>query len=117
MLAVVRIGPWALPRVVGVGGAEVPPLGGAVALRIAETRLSTARDAAAAGRPEAWDGYRGVATCERSLAHLRREAGELCFELDCPQCRAGHLRSLPDLLADVRGATVGRVVLHRRQRP
>jgi cytochrome c5 len=101
----------ALVRIRDVGGQDVAPWGGAVAVRIAEARLHDARLAEADGRPAALDEYRGVQASERDLAYLRGAAGDAFYELDCAECHARYLRSLPDLTAAVRRAPSGRVVL------
>jgi hypothetical protein len=111
VMAWVRVRPVALVRIRDVGGRELPPWSGAVAVRIAEARLEDARLAEVDGRPAALDEYRGVQASERDLAYLHGAAGEAFYELDCAECHARYLRSLPDLTAAVRSAPAGRVVL------
>jgi hypothetical protein len=111
VLAWVRLRPVALMHVRDTTGAEVTPLGCRSALGIAERRLGQARAAGAAGRPQALDEYAGIAACEREMAYLRREAGEVMYEFRCRACRARYVRSLPDLAAAVRRAGGSRVEL------
>jgi hypothetical protein len=111
VLAWVRLGLWRLMRVRDTHGEEVTPLGGATAIRLAETRLGDAEAADAAGLPAAQDQYRGVAASRRELAYVRGQAGEVVYELRCPSCHARYVRSLPDLTAAVRRGRSGRVVL------
>ncbi|MCU1603867.1 MAG: hypothetical protein JWP46_332 [Modestobacter sp.] len=111
VLAWVRLRPVALMHVRDTTGAEVTPLGCRTALGIAERRLGQARAAGAAGRPQALDEYDGIAACEREMAYLRREAGEVMYEFRCRACRARYVRSLPDLAAAVRRAGGSRVEL------
>ena len=111
VMAWVRLGLWSLMRIHDGSGAEVTPLGGATAIRLAETRLADAEAADAAGSSLAQDQYRGVAASRRDLEYVRRAAGEVVYELRCPSCRARYLWSLPDLTAAVRRADSGRVVL------
>jgi hypothetical protein len=111
VMAWVRLGLWSLMRIRDTAGAEVSPLGGGTAIRVAETRLADAEAAEAAGLPVALDPYRGVAASRRDLDYVRRVAGEVVYELACPSCRARYLRSLPDLTAAVRRADSGRVVM------
>ena len=111
LLAWVRLGIWRLTSVRDTRGEEVTPLGGATAIRVAQTRLSDAEAADAAGLPAAQDQYRGVAASRRELEYLRRGAGEVVYELRCPSCHARYVRSLPDLTAAVRRGNSGRVVL------
>jgi hypothetical protein len=110
-MAWVRLGLWSLMRIRDGSGAEVDPLGGGTAIRVAETRLADAEAVDAAGRPFGQDQYRGVAACRRDLDYVRRVAGEVVHKLSCPSCRARYLRSLPDLTAAVRRADSGRVVI------
>ena len=111
VMAWVRLGLWSLMRIRDPSGAEVTPLGGGTAIRLAETRLADAQAADAVGVPLAQDQYRGVAASRRELEYVRRQAGEVVYEVRCPSCRARYVRSLPDLTAAVRGADSGRVVL------
>ena len=111
VLAWVRLRPVALMHVRDITGAEVTPLGCRTALGITERRLGQARADGAAGRARALDEYDGIAACEREMAYLRREAGEVMFELRCPACRARYVRSLPDLASAVRRADGSRVEL------
>jgi hypothetical protein len=111
VMAWVRLGLWSLMHIRDGAGAEVTPLGGGTAIRLAQTRLADAEAADAAGLPQAQDQYRGVAASRRELEYVRRVAGEVVYELSCPSCQARYVRSLPDLTAAVRRADSSRVVL------
>jgi hypothetical protein len=51
VMAWVRLGLWSLMRIRDVSGAEVTPLGGGTAIRLAETRLAEAEAADSVARP------------------------------------------------------------------
>lgn len=111
VIAWVTLGLWRLMSIRDVHGNDITPLSGNTAMDVARTRLADARRAEAAGDPKALDQYRGVVASERALAYLKAEAGEVMYEVVCPSCRAVYLRSLVHLVALVRNAPAGRVVL------
>jgi hypothetical protein len=110
VIAWIRLGPVALIKIRHVSGYAVTPLGGAVAMRILKTRLASAQralDAAPNGDP---DLQLAVIVNRERIDYLRRDAGELVYELDCA-CGASWLRSLPHLAHEVRAGATGRIPL------
>jgi hypothetical protein len=106
--AVVR--PFALVQVTDARGRPVAPLQGAVAARVAQTRLAAAEDAAdRVGR--ARDEDLEVLAARRGVEYLHGQVGEIAFDLDCPSCEIRHWRSLPDLVRQVRGTASGTLTL------
>ncbi|MDQ2726682.1 MAG: hypothetical protein M3Y91_02185 [Actinomycetota bacterium] len=98
-------------RVYDPDGGRIAPLGGVTAMAIAQTRLAHAEaaSAGATGSDRDADGEVGVA--QSHVEYLRREAGELVFDLICPNCRSHYLRSSPDLARSVQHEQGGRVSL------
>ena len=111
VIAWVTLGLWRLMSIRDIHGKAITPVSGNIAMNVASTRLADARIAEAAGDPKALDQYRGVVASERAVRYLKAEAGEVMYEFDCPSCRAVYLRSLGNLVALVRNAPDGRVVL------
>jgi ribosomal protein L34E len=109
-LARARVGPIALIRVQDATGHDVAPLGGAVAARVAAARVSAAQAAAqqVGRRPE--DDLEFLAACHE-VEYLRRQVGEIAFDLQCPSCESRYWRSLPHLANEVRGAPAGQMTL------
>ena len=99
VIAWIRLRPFSLMKIRDTNTQEVTPLGGAVAMRAAEVRLA---DAEAATSDSTEDGE--VRAARRHVDYLRREAGEVIYELKCPTCGTRYDRSLPHLTKDVRHA-------------
>ena len=78
---------------------------------IAQTRLQDAESTNGASDDPDQGGDEAVRAAERDVAYLRREAGELTYELSCGSCGARYERSLPDLVHLVRHAGSDRVPL------
>lgn len=109
VIAWIRIRPFALLQIRDPAGHQVTPLGGSVAMRVMQSRLG--RLAEETPPPyEVEDHEREVARVHRDIGYLRKEAGEVIYELECV-CGARYLRSLPHLTAGVRRATGSRVEL------
>jgi ribosomal protein L34E len=109
-LATARVGPIALIRVQHVTGYDVAPLQGEVAPRVAAARVSAAEAVAqqVGRRPE--DDLE-VLAARHEVEYLRRQVGEIAFDLQCPSCESRYWRSLPHLANEVRGAPAGQVTL------
>jgi hypothetical protein len=107
-LATVRVGHISLVRVQHVTGHDVAPLQGDVAERVAAARVSAAEAAAqqAGRRPE--DDLEVLAARDE-VEYLRRQVGEIAFDLQCPSCESRYWRSLPHLVKEIRSAPADQV--------
>ena len=112
MIAQVAVGLFQRPKIRSVTGFDVAPVGGWLYYQALQ-ELETARITRPSGELAALQAER-LAGAEQRADYLRRSAGELTYLLDCRDCRAAYLRSLPALLAEVRAADTGRVVLARQ---
>ncbi|MDQ2724298.1 MAG: hypothetical protein M3Y36_02210 [Actinomycetota bacterium] len=111
LIARVQIRPLGAIQVRDTNGGRVTPLGGVTAMAIAQTRLAKAEAAGAAASGSDDDDVRGVGAARRSIEYLRQEAGELVFDLICPDCGRQYVRSSPDLARSVQQAENGRIIL------
>ena len=109
-LARARVGPIALIRVQHATGHDVAPLQGAIAARVAAARVSAAEAAAqrVGHRPE---NDLEVLAARHEVEYLRRQIGEIAFDLQCPSCESRYWRSLPHLAHEVRSASTDQVTL------
>jgi hypothetical protein len=133
VMAQLSVGLFQHPRLRSARGDDVTPVGGWLYYQ-AQEQLETARILVTAGdvgegadREDRLDvdGALGdrdrlrvqrerIAHAQARFDYLKRTAGELSYELDCPGCRGRYLRTLPALLIDVRAADSDRVVLERQ---
>jgi hypothetical protein len=102
------VGPISLVRVQHVTGHDVAPLQGDVAERVAAARVSAAEAAAQqlGRRPE--DDLEVLAARDE-VEYLRRQVGEIAFDLQCPSCESRYWRSLPHLVKEIRSAPADQV--------
>jgi hypothetical protein len=107
-LATARVGPISLVRVQHATGHDVAPLQGDVAERVAAARVSAAEAAAqqVGRRPE--DDLE-VLAARHEVEYLRRQVGEIAFDLQCPSCESRYWRSLPHLVKEIRSALANQV--------
>lgn len=112
VIAQVSVGLFKRPHITSARGHEITPVGGWLyyqALRQLETDRTTVV------APEFAELQRDrLASMQARHDYLRRGAGELTYDFECPDCRASYLRTLPALLSEVRAAPTGRVLLARQ---
>ena len=112
VIAQVAVGLFTGPRLLSPHAFEILPVGG-WALHQAHQRLTSLRTAEVADEVRQFHDDE-VSQAQRRLAYLEAHAGEIYYELPCADCAASYLRSAPALLADVRRADSGRVILGRQ---
>ncbi|MDQ1703246.1 MAG: hypothetical protein QOF57_2498 [Frankiaceae bacterium] len=112
VLAQVSLGLWSRLHIVSTRGVEITPVGGWL-LHHARQRVATLRAEQVEEELRSFHDDE-LAQAEQRLAYLLRGAGEIHYELDCSECAASYLRSLPALVAEIRAAQTGRVTLDRQ---
>ena len=110
VMAWIGLRPFRHPSVRHVGGHDVFPMGEALSMRVARTRLAdaerAARDPLFSRDP---DLPCFIEHTERQINYLRVQGGEPVYELICTECGANYIRSMPDLSTQVRRAPSGRM--------
>lgn len=110
VMAWIALRPFRYPSVRHVSGTDVSPMGEALAMRVARTRLATAQQTARDplfNRDPDLPCF--IEHTERQINYLRVQGGEPVYELLCTECGANYIRSMPDLSTQVRRALSGRV--------
>src|SRR4051812_31288907 len=111
-LAQVTLGRFTRPHLVGADGFEVFPSGGWLLFQ-ARQELETAQITRVS--PEHAAEHRAhLDSVGKRLEFLESCHSEPYYEFACPRCHASYLRTVPMLVADLRGSDNGRVALTRQ---
>lgn len=103
--------PFAYLQVSDPAGHVIAPLGGVTARGIAQTRLTEAKAAALGDTGSDQVATDKVRAAQSHVDYLRREAGELTYDLTCPGCGRIYMRTSPAVAHGAKEAEGGRATL------